>query len=112
MLFTKIVSWLRRRRSHFLVNKFTPTKKMEIIHIDLSGPARTRESYGERYFMIFVDNFIRMMQETFLKEKFQAFQKFKIFKNRVENESSVKINFLRLDRGGEFISREFNMFCE
>lgn len=41
--------------------------------------------------MIFVDDFIRMMWVAFLKEKSKAFEKFKIFKNRVENESSVKI---------------------
>ena len=45
--------------------------------------------YGERYFMILVDDFTRIMWVAFLKEKFEAFEKFKIFKNRVENESSV-----------------------
>ena len=40
--------------------------------------------------MIFVDDFSRMMWVAFLKEKFGAFEKFKIFKNRVENESSDK----------------------
>ena len=62
--------------------------------------------------MIFVDDFTRMMWVTFLKEKSKAIEKFKIFKNRVENESSVKNKCLRLDRTGEFTSREFDMFCE
>ena len=35
-----------------------------------------------------------------------------IFKNRVENESGMKIKCLRLDRGAEFTSNEFNIFCE
>ena len=43
-----------------------------------------------------------MMWVAFLKEKSEAFEKFKIFKNRVENESSMKIKCLRLDRGREF----------
>ena len=85
---------------------------MEIVHIDLSGLARTRGFYGERYFMTFVDDFTKMMWIAFLKEKSKAFEKFKIFKNRVENESGVKIKCLRSNRGGEFTSREFNMFCE
>ena len=59
---------------------------MEFIHTDLSGPARTRGFYGERYFMIFIDDFTRMMWVAFLKEKLEAFERFKIFKNRVENE--------------------------
>ena len=49
---------------------------------------------------------------TFLIEKSEAFDKFKIFKNRVENKSSMKIKCLRSDRGGEFTSNYFNMFCE
>ena len=62
--------------------------------------------------MIFVDDFTRMMWVAFLKEKSKAFEKFKIFKNKVENESRVKIKSLRSDRGGEFNSREFNIYCE
>ena len=62
--------------------------------------------------MILVDDFTRMMWVAFLKEKSKAFQKFKIFKNKVENESRVKIKSLRSDRGGEFTSREFNIYYE
>lgn len=62
--------------------------------------------------MIFVGDFTKMMWVPFLKEKSEAFEKFKIFKNRVENEYGVKIKFLRSYRGGQFTSREFNMFCE
>ena len=62
--------------------------------------------------MIFVDNFTKMMWVEFPKNKYKAFEKFKIFKNRVENESGVKVKCLRSDIGGEFTSREFNIFCE
>ena len=67
------------------------TKKLEIVNTDLSGPTRTRGFYGERYFMIFVDDFTIMMWVAFLKEKLEALEKFKIFKNRVENEFGFKI---------------------
>ena len=60
--------------------------------------------------MIFVDDFTRMMWVAFLKEKLEALEKFKIFKNKVENESGFKIRNLRSDRGGEFTSREFNIY--
>ena len=62
--------------------------------------------------MIFVDDFTRMMWVAFLIEKSEALEKFKIFKNRVENEYEFKIRNLRFDRGGEFTSREFNIYCE
>ena len=50
--------------------------------------------------------------DSFLKEKSEALEKFKIFKNRVENDSGFKIRNLRYDRGWEFTSREFNIYCE
>ena len=84
---------------------------MELVHIDSSGPARIRVFYGERYFIILVDDFTRIMWVAFLKEKSKAFEKFQIFKNRVENEFGVKIKRLRSNRG-EFTSREFNIYCK
>ena len=86
--------------------------KLEIVHIDLSGPTKTRAFYGVRYFMILANDFTRMMWVSFLREKYEAFEKFKIFKSRVENESSLNIRCLRSDKGGDFISNEFNDFFE
>ena len=102
----------KQKRSSFPSKKFTSTEKLEIIHTDLSGPTRTRGFHGERYFMIFVDDFTRMMWVAFLKEKSEAFDNFKIVKNKLENESGMKIKCLRSDRGGEFTSREFDTYCE
>ena len=64
------------------------------------------------HYLIFVDYFTRILWVAFLKEKSEDFEKFKILKNRVENESSVKIKYLRSDRGGDFTSRDFNIFFE
>ena len=92
----------KQKKRFFPSKEFSTTKKLEIVHTDLSCPTRTRGFYGERYFMIFVDDITRIMWAEFLKEIFEAFEKFKLFKNRVENECGVKINWLRSDRGGEF----------
>ena len=78
----------------------------------MSGPTRTRGFYGERYLIIFFDDFTRMIWVDFLKEKLESFEKFKIFKNKVENQSRVKIKSLRSNRGGKFTSREFNIFFQ
>jgi transposase InsO family protein len=48
----------------------------------------------------------------FLKEKSEAFEKFKAFKELAENETDLKIKCLRSDNGGEFTSNKFNEFCE
>ena len=88
----------KHNKTSFPCKKFTTTKKLEIIHTNLSGPTKTKGFYGERYFMILVDDFSRMMWVAFLKEKYEAFDKFKIFKSRVENKFGMKIKCLRLDR--------------
>lgn len=62
--------------------------------------------------MIFVDDLTKMMWLEFPKKKSKAFEKFKIFKNRVQKEFGVKIKCFRLDRGVDFTSREFKIFCE
>ena len=48
----------------------------------------------------------------FLKSKSETFQNFRIFKAMVEKQSGKSIKVLRTDRGGEFLSNEFNYFCE
>lgn len=59
----------------------------------------------------FFYDFSRMMIVMFLKEKYDAFQMFKWYLDRVEKEIGKILKFLRSDRGGEFISYEFNIFC-
>jgi hypothetical protein len=62
--------------------------------------------------MLFIDDFTRMGWICFLKEKSKALNKFKAFKTLVENETETKIKCLRSDNGGEFTSKEFDLFCE
>ena len=81
----------KKKKISFPRNNISTIEKFEIIHIELSGPSRTRGLYDESYFMFFVDDFTRIMWVAFIKEKYESFENFKIFKNRVENESSVNI---------------------
>eukprot|EP00253_Pinus_taeda_P032692 PITA_32692 len=43
--------------------------------------------------------------------KSELFEKFRNFKALVENQSGLRIEVLRTDRGGEYISKEFLRFC-
>lgn len=70
-----------------------------MIHIDLCGPTRKRGLNGERYFMLLIDLYSRMTWVTFLREKFEAFDKFKIFKSMIDNQIDDKIKCLKFDRG-------------
>jgi hypothetical protein len=81
------------------------------VHTDLVGPTTTKGLKGERYFMLLVDDYTRMTAVCFLKNKLEAFENFKIYKEMVENEMDSRIKFLRSDNGGEFISKEFMDYC-
>lgn len=72
---------------------------------------KVQSYYGDKYFILFVDDYSRMMSIMFLKEKSEAFQMFKWYKARVENEIEIQLKCLRSDRGGEFASDEINLFC-
>jgi transposase InsO family protein len=77
------------------------------VHIDLFVRNTTKGLKGEKYFMLFVDDYTRMTTVFFLKNKSEAFENFKIYKEMVENEMDSKIKCLRSDNGGEFTSNEF-----
>ena len=49
---------------------------------------------------------------TFLKEKFETFEKFKIFKALTENQTGKRLKVVRFDRGGEFSSGDFKEFFD
>ena len=52
------------------------------------------------------------MWSILLSKKGEAFEKFKKFKAVVEKETGTMIKTFRTDRGGEFVSTEFQSFCE
>ena len=85
---------------------------LEIIHADLCGPMQTTSFGGSRYFLLFTDDHSRMSWVYFLQSKAETFETFKKFKAFVEKQSGKCIKVLRTDRGGEFLSNDFKVFCE
>ena len=86
---------------------FNAKERLELIHGDICGPISPATPTGNKYFMLFVDDFSRAMWLYMLKFKDEAFSYFKNFKALVEKESRQEIKVLRTDRGGEFCSIEF-----
>ena len=74
------------------------------MHTDLCGPIGIESYTGEKFFILFVDDYSRMMIVMYLREKSEAFEKFKWYLARVEKETGKRLKCLRSDRGGEFIS--------
>lgn len=85
---------------------------LELVHTDGCGPMRTPSQSQNIYFILFIDYILRMTWVYFFKEKSKAFGIFKKYKLLVKNQSGCKIKNLRSDRGTEFNSKKFNVFCE
>lgn len=59
------------------------------------------------YFMLMIDDYIRMTTIGFLKKTYEAFKCFKIYKELVKNEIDLNIECLRSNNGREFTSKAF-----
>ncbi|GAA0141429.1 transmembrane signal receptor [Lithospermum erythrorhizon] len=87
------------------------TRRLELIHSDICGPITPTSSSGKRYFLSFIDDYSRKAWVYLLTNKSDAFERFKEFKIMVEKETNEHICCLRTDRGGEYTSNDFNIFC-
>jgi transposase InsO family protein len=83
-----------------------------LIHTDICGPITPGSFSGKRYFITFIDDFSKKCWVYFLKEKCETFEIFKKFKVMVQKSRGHYVRALIIDRGGEYLSNEFNAYCE
>jgi len=62
--------------------------------------------------MLIIDDYSILTWVAFLKEKSEAFEKFKVFKALTENQTGRRLKAVRSDRGGEFTSGYFKDLCD
>ncbi|KAK8665989.1 hypothetical protein V6N13_006142 [Hibiscus sabdariffa] len=79
-----------------------------LIHSDVCGPMNTQARGGFQYFITFTDDFSRYGYIYLMRHKSDALEKFKEFKNEVQNQHGKSIKALRSDRGGEYLSQDFD----
>ena len=91
---------------------YRAAKILELVHGDLCGPITPSTHAGNKYIFVIIDDKSRYMWTALLKEKSDSFNKFKQFRALVEQETRIKIQTFRTNRGGEFILHEFTKFCE
>ncbi|KAI5336308.1 hypothetical protein L3X38_015575 [Prunus dulcis] len=100
------------RDSFPLESTWRATSPLELVHAYICGPMKTESISGNRYFLLFTDDCTRMSWVYFIRNKSSAFECFRKFKAMTELQSGYKIKGLKSDRGGEFLSSEFNKFCD
>jgi hypothetical protein len=100
-------------RNQFKSKSPTSTEKpLQLIHMDLCGPSRQEGIGKENYFMLVIDDYSRLTWVSFHKEKAEAFEKFKIFKDLTKNQTGKRLKAVRSDKGREFMSSDFKEFCD
>ena len=77
-----------------------------------ADPCETKSLGGSIYILLFTDDYTCYSWVYFIKAKAQAFDCFKKFKALAERQSGNSIKALCTDRGGEFLSKDFQSFCE
>ena len=50
---------------------------LELFNTNICGPVEVKRYCGDKYFILFVDDYCKMMAMMFLKEKYDIFQLFK-----------------------------------
>lgn len=100
------------RKSYPSQAGFKEKQRLELLYEDLCGPISPPTPAGNRYFMLFVDDFTRVMWVYMMKTKDEAFSVFNKFRISVETETGEKLKTFRTDRGGESLSKQFTAYCE
>ncbi|GJW09132.1 putative reverse transcriptase domain-containing protein [Tanacetum coccineum] len=98
--------------SHKAKNIVSTTRCLELLHMDLFGPSAVRSYGGNRYTLVIVDDYSRYTWTRFLKDKTKAFDQFKIFSKKIQNQLGCTIVSIRTDHGREFDNEvQFGEFC-
>ena len=85
---------------------------MDLIHTDVYGPFRSTTRDVNCFYVTFTDDYSRYEYIYLIKQKLETFEKFKEFKQEVENQLGRKINMLRSNQGGEYLSIEFHDYLK
>jgi transposase InsO family protein len=86
------------------------TQRLELIHSDLCGPFSVSSIAGNRYFILYIDDYSRMSWIYFLRSKASKVvtKAFREFKATVENAFGLRIRRFRCDNGrGEYSNEAF-----
>ena len=107
------------RENRRLTRLHPATEALEVIHTDISGPYAS-STKGNRWLIIFVDEFTRFTTMFPMKQKSDALSCFKIFQTYIENDRKTVIKNINMshtardqimrlqsDGGGEYKSTAF-----
>ena len=102
---------MENKRVRFLrVGKQKKSEKLELVHIDVWGPAQVQSLGGSHYYVTFIDYATRKNLFYRIRQKSDVFSTFKKWKSLVENVTVKILKCLRSDNGGEYCKKYFDSY--
>lgn len=93
------------------LGKIRSSQPLDLLHLDLWGPAPVKGYNGARYYLSITDDFSRRIALYTLQEKSQAFDAFQYHVAQAERFLSKRVKAIRTDNGGEFDNMKFRQYC-
>ena len=78
------------------------SRPLELLHIDLMGPARVQSLGGKKYILVVVDDFTRYTWVVLLKDKVEAPEKMIHLCKKLQVEKDTVVVRIKSDHGREF----------
>ena len=100
----------KQKRVRFLrVGKQKKSEKLELVHIDVWGPAQVQSLGASRYYVTFIDDATTKTWVYCIRQKYDVFSTFNKWKVLFENETWKRLKCLKYDNGGEYCSKELDI---
>ena len=87
------------------------SRPLELLHIDLMGPARVQSLGGKKYILVVVDDFTKYTWVVLLKDKGEALEKMIHLGKKLQVEKDTVIARIRSDHRREFENTKLATFC-
>ncbi|GJZ21952.1 putative ribonuclease H-like domain-containing protein [Tanacetum coccineum] len=87
------------------------SQPLQLLHMDLFGPASVRSLNHKTYCLVITDDFRRFSWVFFLRTKDETSRILKDFIRQIENQLNQKVKTIRCDNGTEFKNKNFIEFC-
>jgi transposase InsO family protein len=87
-------------------------RPLELLHMDLFGPASFVSIGGNSYCLVIVYDYSRFTWVYFLRDKFNVFETFKSFVILAQNQFEFDIKKVRGGNGSEFKNARIDEYCD
>lgn len=84
------------------------TSLLELVHSDVCGPMTDTSFQGNKYALLFVDDYTRFIFIYFISSKTEVKEKFCHFQSLLERQTGAKVKAVRTDNGGEYVNHDLS----